>query len=367
MHDSAPASQTSFKETAGDWFAGGLYHLGLWHPYFRLKGAPTAGAPAAILTFHRLIDDDTVYLPKGIVVHTHIRIFEETIAAVSRHYNMVSLDRIIEAFEGGEPLPRDSVAVTFDDGYEDTFRLGLRVLRRYGVPATVFLATGFIDTAQRMWPDRIEQALLNTKRDLVHLDQLGVASSTPALPIRTRAEKTFANTELARLFKHLDAASLAAALERLEASLGTNGTAGSRVMLDWNEVRGLHEGGVAIGSHGVTHQIMTKLEFSVARDELAQSKATIEENLGQPVRHFAFPNGRAQDFSPELGAACRELGYESVCTALWGVVDPAADDPYFLRRVALARNLPRFLLSLELSFRRWRQSRNNSMGRNAQA
>lgn len=357
------AQPLSKGQIVGDWLAGGIYKLGLWHPYFRLKRSQGGGCPVAILTFHRIVDDDTDYLYKGPTVHTHVELFEQLISAISRFYDVLSLDDVVGAFKEGRPFSTDSVAITFDDGYEDTFRLGLPILRRYRVPATVFVATGFTNTSEAMWTDRVEQALLHSQKEALKLDELGGSFEAASLPIKTTMEKRVANATLARKFKGLDSMTLSSVVGRLEDLLEPDTDRYARTMMNWDELRGLHRGGVEIGSHGVTHNIMTRQEFAVARDELRLSKEALEDNLGITVKHFAFPNGRSQDFSPELVGACRELGYESICSAEWGLCQPGVEDRYFLKRVALTRTVPRSLLALEGSFFRWHRSRKHSKER----
>lgn len=350
-------------EIAGDWLASGIHRLGLWNPYFRFKGGQGGGCPVAIMTFHRIVNDDTDYLYKGPTVHTHVELFEQLISAVSRFYDVLSLDEVVSAFKEGRPFARDSVAITFDDGYEDTFRLALPVLQRYCVPATVFVATGFTNTCEAMWTDRVEQAVLHSRKEALELDELGAGFEAASLPMKSVMDKRVTNATLARRFKDLDSSALSLAVDRLEELLEPAADQYARTMMTWEELRGLYEGGVEIGSHGVTHNIMTKQEFDVARDELELSKKALEDNVGVTVKHFAFPNGRSQDFSPELVSACRDLGYESVCSAEWGLCEPGVEDRYFLRRVALTRTVARSLLALEGSFLRWHRIRKRSRDR----
>ena len=59
----------------------------------------------------------------------------------------------------------------------------------------------------------------------------------------------------------------------------------------------------------------------------------LETFTGGIVKHFAFPNGRAVDFSPELREYCRKVGYESVSSLEYGPNDSLYGNPYNLRRV----------------------------------
>ena len=81
--------------------------------------------------------------------------FERQLACLARHgYRVLSLDEVVDGLDRGEPLPRRSVAITFDDGYEETATVAWPLLKRFGMPATVFVTpaevgqAGFLTWAQ---------------------------------------------------------------------------------------------------------------------------------------------------------------------------------------------------------------------------
>jgi peptidoglycan/xylan/chitin deacetylase (PgdA/CDA1 family) len=338
--------KTVLKQAAGATLMG----TGLWRAYLHLGPKRRAGG-AAIVTFHRLVDDATPYLFKGPTVQTHVRLFEQVVANLARTYQIVSLDEIAERLNAGEPFPRDSVAVVFDDGYEDNHRLGLPILRRYGIRATVFLATGFIGSAERMWADVVEQALLTTRAESMDPAALGLEEGGEPLPLRTPEDRARANLALGRPIKALEGERLRDVLDRLEQALEVDPRQYARTMLTWDEVRDLADAGWEIGSHGVSHTIMTRMHAADAVAELEASKRSIEAELGRPVRHFAFPNGQACDFDAGLTKACRRIGYATVSSCVWGLNVPGRDDPYALKRVGVGGGFPKALISLERLFR----------------
>lgn len=337
----------TFKKAA----AAGLFHLGLWRPYFYLR-RQRKGSAAAIITFHRLVDDSDTFLFKGPTVQTHVRIFQQVVATLARYYSIISLNEIVAHLETGEPFARDSVAIVFDDGYEDTYRLGLPVLARYRAPATVFIATGFIDCKELMWTDRVERALLQTPNQEVDLGCLGLEFVNQRLPLQTHEQRISANRTISHSFKQLNARDLWRALPKLEELLDTDPSDYPRRMMTWDEVRSLAGSGIDIGSHGVSHTILTKLGLEEACEETRISKAVIEDKIQRPVHHFAYPNGREEDFSQALRDACMAIGYHSVSTCVWGVNRTHRDSPYFLKRIGLiGGSAPTLLLALERLFR----------------
>lgn len=326
-----------------------LYHTGFWQPYFYLR-QPGQGSTAAVLTFHRLVDDGDKYLFKGPTVQTHVRIFEQVVSTLARYYSIVSLDEIVAHLRSAEPFARDSAAIVFDDGYEDNLRLGLPVLARYSVPATVFVAAGFINGKELMWTDRLEQGLLQTRRqgiDLAFLER-----ELPYLPLQTHNHRIRASIIISQVLKDLNAHDLGNALQQFEAMLGTDPSNYPRRMMTWDEVRALADAGIDIGSHGMSHAILTKLDFQEACEEMRVSKAMIEDKIQRPVHHFAYPNGREEDFSEALRDACAGMGYHSVSSCVWGVNRPRWDTPLSLKRIGLiGGSAPTLLLSLERLFR----------------
>ena len=117
-------------------------------------------------------------------------------------------------------------------------------------------------------------------------------------------------------------------------------------MLNWNEVKQMAQDGITIGSHGHTHSILSRMPIEKARGDIYDSKRTIEENLGVKVKHFAYPNGREEDFSEELKEYCQEIGFESVSTAIYGVNGPLNGNALALKRVGAIS--PVWLLAGEL-------------------
>lgn len=111
-----------------------------------------------------------------------------------------------------------------------------------------------------------------------------------------------------------------------------------RPMLSWREVDEMGKAGLSFGAHTLTHPDLTRLSPGRAEDEVAGSKASIEERLGAPVRAFAYPFGR-------YDATTREIvrrHFECACSDRLGLVSAGSDihalervDAHYLRRERL--------------------------------
>jgi len=113
--------------------------------------------------------------------------------------------------------------------------------------------------------------------------------------------------------------------------------AGARVpghlMMTSEQVRALPAAGMAVGAHTVTHPILAEIPLERARDEMAASRARLEEITGAPVRLFAYPNGKPQrDYRSEHAVLVQELGFEAAVSSAWGAAR-AGDDVYQIPRI----------------------------------
>lgn len=237
------------------------------------------------------------------------------------------------------PSSRPPVLVTFDDGYRDFHDNAYPVLAELGIPSLVFLATSFLDGRGLIWTDAVTWAFRRSARPTVRLPwDRGVA-----LPLGSDADRARAM----RLAKdHLKAvrdaqreASQAALIHELGVDPG-DGSAG-RQMLSWDEVRAT----LALarfGGHTHTHPILSQVEPARAEREIRLSHERIAAETGVAPRYFAYPNGRAQDFSEQTKDVLRGLGYELAFSTIEGLHAPEMD-PYAIRRQpAAARHLGDF-------------------------
>lgn len=110
-----------------------------------------------VLLYHRVADLETD--PWGLAVKpAH---FEQHLRLLKRKCNVLSLDELSVQLRS-KKLTRRGVVITFDDGYEDNFSQARPLLEKYELPATFFIASQFIESAQPFWWDELAEIILNT-------------------------------------------------------------------------------------------------------------------------------------------------------------------------------------------------------------
>jgi peptidoglycan/xylan/chitin deacetylase (PgdA/CDA1 family) len=293
--------------------------------------------PVCILMLHGFTDCPN---PSGIGntegIHMPIQDFEAICRLLASDYHVVSLDRVIESLDTGEPLPPNPVVLTFDDGYLSNYELAFPVLRRHGLPGTIFATTNFVDGRQWMWWDRLEYALGHTP---LASARLTVGASFVPCSLRDREERREAFRHLLPLVKALPQEDVDATVSEVEQALRCSLAACSRppriyLPFDWDQAREMTASGlVAIGGHTHTHLILGRCRPETARGELLRSKERLHHELGAEAPHFAYPNGHGDsgDHTPWTRDLVIAAGYRSALTTDLG--RNAADaDRFRLRR-----------------------------------
>jgi peptidoglycan/xylan/chitin deacetylase (PgdA/CDA1 family) len=113
-----------------------------------------AGRPALIvLTYHRVLPAPDPML----TAEPDAGLFEAQMTFLARYMVVLPLVEALRRLEAGT-LPRRAIAITFDDGYANNAQVALPILRRLGLPATFFIATGYLDGGC-MWNDAVIETL----------------------------------------------------------------------------------------------------------------------------------------------------------------------------------------------------------------
>src|SRR5262249_50228149 len=108
-------------------------------------------------------------------------------------------------------------------------------------------------------------------------------------------------------------------IEHLTAKLLPKGSKScTAMMLTWEDIKIMYVNGIAFGSHTVTHPIMSKICHDQIMWEIYESKRVIEQQLGSPVRTFAYPNGKTEDFDHTTKVLLQEAGYVCAVTTIFG-------------------------------------------------
>lgn len=250
--------------------------------------------------------------------------FERQMQWVRTWFNVLPLPEAVQRMRRGS-LPACAAAITFDDGYADNYTIALPILQRLQLPATVFVATGFLDGGC-MWNDVIIEAIRSTTLPQLELARLGGRR----LPVSTTEEKRAAIAWLLPQLKYL-AQPQREDLSRYVAEIAGSATP-RNLMMSKEEVRRMHVAGMSIGAHTVSHPILASIDDASARREIEESRAVVREITGEPASLFAYPNGKPiVDYQPRHVEMVRQAGFTAAFSTSAGSCS-GRTDPFQLPR-----------------------------------
>lgn len=246
---------------------------------------------------------------------------EDTVAFVQRHFNVVSLEQLLDARRHGTQLPPRPLLLTFDDGWADNEEYAAPVLHAAKVPAVIFVTSDMVDQKPPFWFDVFRMAHDGGRIDEASWRAAWAGASRPAPAVRGKRELE----DLLALMAAMSRAERDAILDPLRPRLED----GRQHMVTSSQVQRLRERGFSIGAHGRTHQPLHRCENLV--DELVEPRRRLEEIVGVPVTTLALPHSR---FTPEVLREAERAGYELVFTGA-PELTPTRSLPYTIGRAAI--------------------------------
>jgi len=296
-------------------------HLGMLDGY-RFLRACLVKSQVAILMYHRVVPQrDIWFLPYSITVSD----FENQLKYLIKQYTILSLDELVDHIYEQKPLPKKAVVITLDDGYKDNYRYAYPILKKYGVPATIFLATGYIDNGELFWWDKITYIVQHTMLQALELGHVGSYS------LGSNHEQLKTASTLVRRLAELPEQKRNMLIEEIAVMSAVNIPAGlgKELIVSWDEVREMSHDGITIGAHSVTHRTLATVLPKQARYEIIQSKKTIEERIEQAVTAFSYPGGR---FSNDTTSLLKDIGFRCALTSVPRMTT-SESNPYELGRL----------------------------------
>ncbi len=277
-----------------------------------------------VLTYHRV---DYPQAQPGLdpgLISASPDAFEAQMKYLAANYDVVSVEDILEAFQGGgQPaLPARAVTVTFDDAYRDFAQNAWPVLKQYRIPVTVFVPTAFPDHPERyFWWDRLFNAIHTT-------DQGELDSSLGRLPISTAAQRSHSYKQVKNHIKTLPNEAAMKEVDQICNDLGVSPQA--NCVLGWDSLRELANEGLTLGAHTQTHPIMNSITPEEMREEAIGSKQDLEREIGSVPKVFAYPSGIHNNDAVKV---VEQTGFGLAFTTERGVNEIAHADRLRLRRI----------------------------------
>lgn len=252
---------------------------------------------------------------------------------LARTRPLVSMADIAAAHTGGQPLPENAVAISFDDGFLNNYLQAWPILEEFGVPATIYVATGFIGTGRMVWSDRLENAFLDTG-----LDALDIAIGNIRLnyPLTNTNERVAAFLDVKAQCKRLPNDAKDSVIETVAQALGASPSSDHPLyaFMDWQHIREMNKSDlISFGAHTIDHISLAKVAETEMRRQIDTSVRRLADELGEPSPFFSYPEGQSHDYNDAVIAYLRQRGFDHCPTAIDGGNDTTTTDPFHIRRI----------------------------------
>ena len=275
---------------------------------------------ARILMLHAVGSQTQAAIYPSILNVYPTRIFEAELRYLSRYFSVVPLEEIIEKLRRKTLEGSHDIALTFDDGLRNNALVAYRILQRLHIPATFFVCPGLIETGQWAWTYEIAARLTHLasakRREL--LQRLGA----PVGNILSILD----------WMKSLSTTNRVIVEDRIrEETSGFAPTPEERHLFDtmtWQDLVSLDADLITVGSHSMTHPILTQTDWNQLAIEIGESRRVLEHRLGRPVKYFCYPDGGYDDAA--LGLVRQH--YLAAVTTRAGFIS-AKDDVHLLPRI----------------------------------
>lgn len=271
-------------------------------------------ARLSILIYHRVLDEPDLLTNDP----CDKKYFETQIRFLSTYFNVLSLPEAIQRLKEGT-LPSKAACITFDDGYADNAENALPILKKLGVPATFFITTGFIGGGM-LWNDKIIELVRIAPGDTLDLSAIDLGRH--AIDSLEERRRTLISLIQAIKYRTLEERNvlIEQLFQQIPAALPDN------LMMTADQIRQLHQAGMEIGGHTVSHPILVHTDDETVYTEIVDGKTRLEDIIQTPVRFFAYPNGKPkQDYLPKHVAMLREIGFEAALATAWGAASQDSD------------------------------------------
>ena len=247
-------------------------------------------------------------------------LFAKQVKYIKDNYEVLRSEDDWSRFKGNR-----AAVITFDDGYEDIYVNALPILEKYGIPATVFVASGNIDTTKEFWWDEIERIIFNSKKET--LNEFGMQ-----LKLCSTEDREKACFKIHPYIKKMNYKDRDIYLSELAQKQGGARNREYCRCMSSEQLRKLSQSSIiTIGGHTVTHSCLAFESFEEQEYEIEQSKYFIENIIGKKLEVFSYPFGQEKDFTDETIKIAVQSGYDKVFAAFPGIANVQYRNGYIPR------------------------------------
>lgn len=263
------------------------------------------GDKGIILTYHRVLPDLEAAQETASLAVPLSR-FEDQMRYLSENVNCISIDQVEESLKKNDFF----VVVTFDDGYKDNLTYALPALESRKVPATIYVTTRFLEGDTSMWWYEIPSLL-----DYTNLFCFSWQGRNYRLSTRTLNEKKMAYKEIRKILMSLPYSDQEELLDTIR-NKNPRKTYPENVLSKKDILTLASNPLITIGAHTHHHPVLKNETTEFQINEISKSKSILEDFIGKPIEHFAYPFGHQSHAGPREYETAKSLNFKTAVTTI---------------------------------------------------
>jgi len=294
-----------------------------------------------VLVYHQVTTQEEKYSLGGITQKQ----LDQHVTLLKKAFNILSINEALLKLTSGT-LPKNSLVITFDDGYKDNVENALPVLKKHKVSGLFFVCPGLIES-EYMWNDVLVEYLQaeNSKQKIASVLNEYELDRDEIIDSLGSNEKGI--SKIVSLVKYLESNERSDLCKSLLSKIDTSKL---KQLMSADNINQLDKSGMDIGSHSLTHPILSCQNNDQALNEIVASKVKLEELISSEIRYFAYPNGKLnRDYNDSHAKMVEDAGYQAGFSTNWGTLNHAEDN-FHIPRVSTSGSRLRLMNTLRRVF-----------------
>lgn len=286
-----------------------------------------------ILMYHGVSNKNFSRLENFDGKHVDVNKFSWQMQHVKSRYNILSLREYVTLLKNKRKIPRNSLIITFDDGYKNFYHNVYSILKKHNFPATIFPIADFIGSKKVGWFDQVEHLISNTteKKFEFRLDNKKITYL-----LNGRNNRVRAIIEMKDLIKKLDKNKQNEVLKTIKMKLNVDQRYPDNYKyITWEQLEEISNNKIEVGGHTRYHDLLTTLSDVELKEDLHFCRRLFKKKLNIVLDLFAYPKG---DHDERVKNILKQNRFICAVTTIDGV-NGRETDLFALKRVGINNHI----------------------------
>lgn len=266
-----------------------------------------------VFTYHRIYKAPLeTKFDDGVFAHSE-DIFYQQLIWIKKNFTIISEKDLIETIESGKWFSEKVAVITFDDGYIDNYELAYPILKQLNIPATFFIACDQINGVATPWWDQAAFVVkASAKKEFTYAGKRIIKDRLNSRKAVKRVLRSFKDDGDSDIEKQLNDLS-----KVCEVSLPSSELVKKQFM-SWEQIKEVANNNISIGSHTMSHRILSSLSEDEQRFEIVESKSVLEGIIDKKVNTLSYPVGGELAFNATTKRLVVDAGYKLAYSFIHG-------------------------------------------------